>query len=178
MNEKEVGYVAGFFEGEGSVAARTAPGDGHTRIRAELSQTSRWPLDRCVRILGFGKVYGPLKHGADSPMFQLLFTSEANVKRLWDLIGDQLSPRRQAQFEKAFTNFAARELRGNWQAKREQCPHGHPLDGRSSRGRYCKACNRINSRWRWLVKQGVSREEAVRIAETGEEWRPIVVEAS
>ena len=36
-----------------------------------------------------------------------------------------------------FTNMA----RGRW-AMKTHCPQGHPLDGRNSRERYCKTCNR------------------------------------
>ncbi len=95
-------WVAGFFDGEGSVGLwknNTAK-----RLRAAIAQNDRKLLDEVVRITGLGRVNGPYKS-----------TNGPNTHYRWSvddkyvlLLYEQLSGRllgKQEQFDKAIKEY-------------------------------------------------------------------------
>jgi len=59
---EELAWASGFYDGEGSIhAEKHSANNGGLTSSCSLSvpQSHREPLDRLVRVFGFGKVYGP-----------------------------------------------------------------------------------------------------------------------
>lgn len=61
--KQELAWAAGFFDGEG-YCGRTAftkakGGKKYYRWRADISQVHKEPLERFLKVIGHGKIYGP-----------------------------------------------------------------------------------------------------------------------
>jgi hypothetical protein len=175
MSESEVAWAAGFYEGEGSLSFRA----GKT-MHMSLPQKNRWPLDRFIAIMGVGKVRGPYGVAKGRSIYSIDVVKREEIRVLFAKLEPWLSPRRQEQIRVVFEKYENRVLKGSWHGQRTHCPKGHPLDGRATRSRYCKTCNRINARAHWLAGRGMSKEEARIAAEQDEKLRGTlrVVEAS
>lgn len=64
MNDLELAWAAGFFEGEGSVGVNRLGGVAQPRLRLFIGQKNdRWPVDRFAAAVGLGNVNGPDKRG-------------------------------------------------------------------------------------------------------------------
>ncbi len=99
MDREGLAWVAGFMDGEGSFAY--ARNGQYAKVIAHATQKDRRPLDRMVRILGFGKVYGPYDRAANRMMpasihhafqIQRFEHVQALVAMLWPFLSE---PKRQ-----------------------------------------------------------------------------------
>lgn len=137
MTRADWAYVAGLFEGEGSVNAR--------RHIAQIGMCDREPLERVQTIAG-GKLYGPYwrNDGRKRPMWEWRLVGYDAVLLLRGNIEEWLSPRRLAQFERVAE--APHLGKGGAQRAKTHCPKGHPYDEentyRHKRGRGCRRCRR------------------------------------
>jgi len=60
MDEKDLAYIAGFFDGEGTATIRmvkSSNGKRYPRVEARISQNDREVLDWIAELFGFGQVY-------------------------------------------------------------------------------------------------------------------------
>jgi hypothetical protein len=87
-------YVAGLYEGEGSVNVNA----GCIRIR--VSMTDREPLERLHATCG-GALRGPYPQRKGKPMYVWELSGWTTVEAWFRGVSDLLSPRRVAQFTKA-----------------------------------------------------------------------------
>lgn len=59
LRRESLSWAAGFFDGEGYVGNQTT--GGKNKVRLEITQVSREPLDRFAAVMGVGRVYGPYR---------------------------------------------------------------------------------------------------------------------
>ena len=111
MTPFELGWVAGFLEGEGSFGAHSKS----FRVWVTAVQVQREPLERLRRYTHMGQLTAPRIRSQDR------FSSQQPCST-WNLYGqnavllmkelrDHMSPRRQVQIDRALTRFAARLTR-------------------------------------------------------------------
>src|SRR5262245_34912045 len=105
MTEKEIGWVVGFLEGEGSFQAK-----GNV-IRVSVSQVQLEPLERLRRYIG-GHIYRV--RAKKGPIHHWTLNGKAAALMMEFLLPD-LSPRRQEQCRKALTTYGSRPKR-DWHA--------------------------------------------------------------
>jgi hypothetical protein len=118
MKKSDRAWIAGFYEGEGSVWL--AAGQKHV-ISVELPQKERFVLDQIKNLLGFGKVYGPYhqaKPYQNRVYYRLIISTTKPVFQFYQMIEDWLSPKRKRQFRAAFETLLQR--------KRFVAQHVHP----------------------------------------------------
>lgn len=97
LSQIEWAYIAGLFEGEGSVRFQ------NRGIQIEFSMTDREPLDQIAQMLD-GNVRGPFKRQVETwtPIYRLCFASREVVEAFFSNTEIWLSPRKQGQFLLAF----------------------------------------------------------------------------
>jgi hypothetical protein len=103
-------YMAGLFDGEGSVVAYQPAHALTARIRVEIvfRMTDREPLELFTRYAGVGNVTGPyqLQDGC-KPQFQYKMSGGDGVRAIFFRMKPWLCPRRIAQFESALSRYDA-----------------------------------------------------------------------
>lgn len=97
MNEIDIAWAAGLFEGEGSFSATRPRGTRRPYLRATMQSMDRDVLERFQEVIGFGSIYTirpdpRLSHGR--PIYQWACASEAKFILLLDMIGPHLGVRR------------------------------------------------------------------------------------
>src|SRR3990167_2660157 len=117
MTDFELGWVVGFLEGEGCFACWVQKtGTPHTGGSRSLSvicdQVQKEPLDRLMRFTGAGKVLGPYTtnkpDGNNRQPIHSWRAHTAAASQLMETIRPHMSPRRQAQIDKALSLWKAR----------------------------------------------------------------------
>jgi len=104
MSQTELAWCAGFFDGEGNVAAQKNRVK-YMRLSMNATQIDRVVLDRMQNTLG-GSVTGPYKYrAADSPLWHWNLTSFEGVQYAICLMWNFLSPVKKAQATKALTDM-------------------------------------------------------------------------
>lgn len=106
---RSLDWVAGFFEGEGSVSAvKASKKTAHTHIRMQFVM---WNADRdCLEatqdVLG-GKIYGPYqsKTVGGKPMYQWAAVNHTDSCRVWHTLYPLMSTRRKEQFDSAWERY-------------------------------------------------------------------------
>jgi hypothetical protein len=119
MTPEELAWVAGLFEGEGSVSFRIThredAGRGYNRsggsLRLEINMTDRDVLDVVKGITGVGRVYGPYDRGGRRAMHGWIVTSGSDVRALCERLRPLLFSRRQEQIDAALAGYASRYRR-------------------------------------------------------------------
>jgi hypothetical protein len=96
MTEFEMGYVVALFEGEGTIYSYLEEGV-RPRLRMSISMNDPEPLGRFRRYTGMGGIGGPYKRGD----YIWHLGARDKVRELAALLRPHLSPRRQAQIDKA-----------------------------------------------------------------------------
>lgn len=94
MNEHEVAWAAGLFEGEGSVYAEDQ--NGRRYLRFCLTSTDEDVIQRFARIVGVGKVYGPYA-GTNKPRYDWRTMKAADGSAAAVLLAPWLGQRRRMQ---------------------------------------------------------------------------------
>lgn len=94
LTSEQRGFIAGFFEGEGSVRKRTE--SKHAQL--QIMQVNRVPLDWIAEWSGVGKVYGPYQQKSrptTQPYYVYSISKANDLKEFLDEIFPLLSPSRQ-----------------------------------------------------------------------------------
>jgi hypothetical protein len=101
MSTPEVAYVAGLFEGEGTV--------GHWgSVMCAVSMTDLEPLERLERTLG-GKISGPYHHpSGHKSHWRWYLVGAEQVRDVFEQLRPWLSPRRVTQFQDALDSWDRR----------------------------------------------------------------------
>lgn len=102
-SEAEIAFVAGFYEGEGSVTVKNSSRNKIPRMR--IDNCNPEPLQRCADIFG-GKVsgpYGPYKGGINGVYIWERYGK--NCLMFFDYIKPWLSERRKTQVENALKEY-------------------------------------------------------------------------
>jgi hypothetical protein len=136
---KDIYWVAGFIEGEGSFTQR-----GYTQF-VIVAQVQREPLERLRRFFG-GKIFFTDRYRESHPNWQPVYrwyVSNAAARGVMMTIYPLMSPRRQVQIRKVLDLWRSRLRRPQY---RTHCPRGHAYEGKnlminkSTGGRYCRTC--------------------------------------
>ena len=112
MKGTDAAYVAGLFEGEGSVGAYLSGRDRTPRLMVKVKMTDREPLELAQRLTGMGKLYGPYNYGdrgynnlvkrpATTKSYWVWAVHPSEAAALFKAIHPWLSPRRIEQWETA-----------------------------------------------------------------------------
>lgn len=104
MKQKDIGWAAGIFEGEGWC------GDGPRKSGTSvvIGQKRRWILDRLTNLFG-GNVYSYWGRANGKGPWRKYWRWSAygdRARKFLKLIYSELSPHRQKQVRKALSNFA------------------------------------------------------------------------
>ena len=98
---EDLAWVAGFFEGEGTVYFRYPNGRVTPAMGIAIPQVQREPLDRVALITGLGKTYGPYKRAENRlPIHQYVIQNWEEVQAFCGLIWNWLSPKRKQEVQK------------------------------------------------------------------------------
>ena len=104
LSDEHRGWIAGFFEGEGSVNLRSGK---YRNPRVTIMQVEREPLDWIREWTGVGKVYGPYrqsKRPSTQPYFVYSIGKKVHVEEFIAAILPLLSKRRQAQVKRVLND--------------------------------------------------------------------------
>lgn len=99
-------WAAGFWDGEGCMTLNSRPKGQrqHACTVINVTQVEREPLERFVRAVGVGKIYGPYKHRKNEnqmPCYQYTVTKMADVAVLENILAPRVcSPKRDQFAEK------------------------------------------------------------------------------
>jgi hypothetical protein len=158
----EVAYLAGIFDGEGTVGKYRNPGRTQYHPRARIEMADREPLALAQRLFGGGLALRR-KAPPRQDMWCWVLNGWDAVEGLYAEIGPWLCPRRRAQFEAALADAPPENRRGQWGWVRRRdkdaahCQHGHPWsdentrwssDSRGYSYRVCRTCRRESTRRR------------------------------
>jgi hypothetical protein len=105
VNDKELGFCIGLFEGEGFVGTsyRKTKGSRYRSIRLRITMCDLHPLELFQAFTDLGKIYGPYypANSKHSSYYCYEISNFEEVKSVCDSLYDWLSPRRQQQINKA-----------------------------------------------------------------------------
>lgn len=138
----DLAWLAGFLEGDGCFCLQK-----HRYASVKVSQTSRWPLEVCQRLLG-GTIH-PRRHNQPNhrPVFYWSIGGPSAAGAMMTLFSF-LSPRRREQVKSVLRRWVTVPAKA---AMRTHCPKGHPFSGdnlfirtlkQGHAGRGCRECQR------------------------------------
>lgn len=115
--ESDLGWIAGFFDGEGNVSyARSRPsrksGKVSPQLCAQIAQKgdNREVLEFFQSVVGFGKIYGPYKYttpaGREDFKYVLVYNTE-EVFKLLILLKPYLKSQKTSDFQRALVAYYA-----------------------------------------------------------------------
>lgn len=108
MNENELYWAAGFFDGEGTIGYHP----GKKAIYMKVVQVANEPLERFQKAVGGGKVYGPYKQGRKEtwrPIYMWQCTKLSEVRRISALLIALVCNPKRLQIEIALEEFGSRD---------------------------------------------------------------------
>ena len=107
MSTPELSYAAGLYEGEGTVYVCRASGRDDRAV-VQVKMTDREPLERMQEATGLGRINGPYSRPdkAWKPWWQWTINRQTDVPVFRAQVYDMLSPRRQAQFDRALAEVS------------------------------------------------------------------------
>lgn len=149
LNECDIAWAAGLYEGEGSVSiARVGSCPG-----VSISMTDIEPLQSMQRIFG-GKITGPYNYSKGKPVWRWSIYRWENVNSFYEAIRARLSPRRIGQFDKALEKkpFRLRVKRNESCGNPSYASYGrHYRNGETP----CTECRQkaLEYRSKWVSKQ-------------------------
>ena len=124
MNNTELAWAAGFFDGEGSIcstARKTKHGDSYHMI-VSISQTDPRPLERFRLAVGMGKVGGPYNtfNAYTKQVYKPVYAFRLHtagevltmVAKLWPYLSEPKRDQMQASIEGWKASKATRKPRG------------------------------------------------------------------
>jgi len=103
LTPAEIGWAAGFWDGEGHCNARERNGEFH----CSLDQEDRVLLERLEAAVGVGQI-SPIKrrlsaNGKMQFIYTYRITNQPDLERLWTAIGIHLGPAKAEQFARAMS---------------------------------------------------------------------------
>jgi hypothetical protein len=138
ISERDLGWLAAWFEGEGSFSF-------HGRCpRITAVQVQRWPLDRCLRLMG-GSICMKPRVGR-VPYYQWSHASVDTAGWMMTLY-PLMSPRRKQQIETALALWRTRKPK-DWRRRLTNCKRGHAFTEantylQKNGARNCRECLRM-----------------------------------
>src|SRR5216684_1432741 len=113
IDTHELAWAAGLFDGEGHVAAKRGKRKHDPQrlvyrvVILDIRQKDRRVLDRFVKAVGAGKVYGPYRKNkiSDFRYFCYMLCSFYKVEKVIRLLWPWLSPIKRAQASTAIHNW-------------------------------------------------------------------------
>jgi hypothetical protein len=149
----EIAWLAGIFEGEGSVGTSWPTRTNRPYVQARIGMTDLDVLEHVQRVAG-GRLKGPYTRNRRKPMYHWNLNGWDEVERLRDLIYPWLSARRREQFDRSLgaRPTAAYDPGARGRAM-THCKRGHEFTPENTfvtvwRGksmRRCLACHRIHN---------------------------------
>lgn len=141
MEQWEIGWIAGIFEGEGSITFT-----GRNGVRVSLGSTDGDVVETLHRLFPVNGVYRYEKKNRIKPLYVWRADDKRNVEKFLRLVLPFLHSRRKAKAEAALVR-----LQNNPGARpsRTHCLRGHPLSGDNvrvddkTRARSCWTCRRM-----------------------------------
>lgn len=150
----ELGWLAGFFEGEGSFNVTRG------RPRMSINQTDLDLLEHFQQLTGSAGTIGPMKGSALSvkPLWQWRTNSIAEAQYVISLLYEHLGPRRRAKADEVrrLQPQRAKLVRGG------KCINGHDLVPRNieehpkSNSIQCRICVNAKRRARYALTKAIS----------------------
>jgi hypothetical protein len=120
MNELDIAWAAGLFEGEGSVYFSRKRNAAHLAI----SMTDREPLEKFAQIFEL-QVEGPFIRGEYLPVWRVGTSSRVKIRIILEKFRSWLSPRRIVQFETSLGRVAPSNVMQG-EAYSIDCPFAKP----------------------------------------------------
>lgn len=150
MDDKTLGWVAGFLEGEGSFLH---PNKNGSTVVVCATQVQLDPLERLKNLYG-GSIYLKTKTKGrpnEKPRYVWTITGKRAANIMWSILSI-MSPRRQYQIYDSLGEWMMRDPQNK---DKTHCKYGHEFTIENTRvythsktgriGRYCRACKRIKS---------------------------------
>lgn len=138
MTPRDLGWIAGFLEGEGSFLLVT----GTRCLHVTASQVQREPLDRLMAMLGGTMLLRP-REGNSSPIWRWQLAGVA-AAGLAMTVYPMMSPRRREQILRCLAVWKSAPARIKWFCKRGhdlRITAGYAWEKRFGRkGRFCRIC--------------------------------------
>lgn len=103
MDAFETGWVAGLFEGEGTIVLNGS--DRRRRVRVAVGSTDHDVLVRLQALAG-GKLNGPYSRGPNKPIWHWRIDKQAEVEAFLRLVVPHLCSRRRVKAEEALATIA------------------------------------------------------------------------
>lgn len=142
ITSKEIGWIAGFLEGEGCFEARRQSNGGKgLYLRVTAVQVQREPLERLLRYCG-----GTIRpRGKQHPTWQLSYVWRVNSLRavgLMMMVYPIMSPVRQKKITECLGAWKITPVIKSYQFRRRTCLKGHSIEPNASQGSRCQICKR------------------------------------
>lgn len=106
-------WAAGFIEGEGNFYLRRKK-NGYAQIIIQVWQCNREPLDRLIKVFGFGKVLGPYKNNSGfkrdcvlKEKYGVFICQAVQVRQVYEHIEPWLSAEKREQAQRALIAYDA-----------------------------------------------------------------------
>jgi hypothetical protein len=107
MNEIDIAWAAGFFDGEGCISFRPNNGGKNPFIRISINQNAdnREVLDKFIRIVGVGKVYGPYGRGRNKDVCSMYVGKYEHTQYIIALLWKHMSTCKRVQAKQAILRY-------------------------------------------------------------------------
>jgi len=143
MNDVELGWVAGFLEGEGCFQGRCKGA-----VLVSASQVQREPLERLQTLIGGPIRIYPQKNPKHQPFHRWHVLGDVAVDLMLEIF-HLMSPKRREQMEAILKRWSSSTGTGSVQRSRTHCPKGHEYTPENTyrqpskpNTRKCKICAR------------------------------------
>lgn len=146
INREELAWAAGFFDGEGCVSVIKATAG--ERLAVQISSTYQPALERFLKAVQIGRIYGPYERGTFKPQWAYRANGFRRCQAVIAMIWPFLSGEKRAQAADALSRCTKSAPR---YVGDDLPPHG--TSARYKRGCRCERCYTAKSAYR-----GVSEE--------------------
>lgn len=147
MDERDVGWVAGLFEGEGSIVFT-----GKNSVAVAVFMTDEDVLQKLHVVSGAGTLRGPYSWGnrpTHKPIWKWTISKGEEADEFLRAIRPHMGQRRQARIDQALERLS--NMRG-----REKCSQGHDNWRPNGKlGRYCLDCSNERQRLRRAYEESL-----------------------
>ncbi len=143
MNEIEIAWLAGLFEGEGHIGF-----SGKYSVNLSINMTDEDVIEKCFKLASVGRRHGPyrLNKPNQKPMWSWIVAKEGEVRELLPLLLPWLSKRRTERADEAMLRLGKVRREGF-------CLRGHSMTGDNIYAppcgtRMCRECIKIREKKR------------------------------
>ena len=148
MNIKDLYWLAGIIEGEGSFMFTQ---DHYPRVKVKM--TDEDIVRRCHAVAGVGTVSGPHQYGTRKPSWTWVVQKTSDAAGLMMTLYSLMGERRQAKILETLGLWRRMDYPrcGSNSSSKMECPEGHPYDEentfKNNQGRrVCRTCKQANGR--------------------------------